>query len=150
MQRSSVLVFALAVSLVGTVARADGRSFADKVEAELRQQGFAQLSVTTTLLGRTRIIALSPTQKREIVVNPHTGEILRDYTTDMLGTNGGREDILAPESGSGSTTSETGASGGDSASGTSAGGSDGGSESGGSDSGNSGSGSGSDSGSGND
>ena len=47
--------------------------------AELREQGFERIEIRRTLLGRTRIIASSPMYEREIVLNPATGVILRDF-----------------------------------------------------------------------
>jgi hypothetical protein len=52
----------------------------DMVTASLQQQGFEVRLVHWTLLGRIRIIAVSDTVRREIVINPNTGEILRDYS----------------------------------------------------------------------
>lgn len=50
------------------------------IVAQLRAQGFSQITVTHTLLGRVRILAKAGRLAREIVLNPNTGEILRDYT----------------------------------------------------------------------
>lgn len=50
------------------------------IVAQLRAQGFSQITVTHTLLGRVRILAKGGRLAREIVLNPNTGEILRDYT----------------------------------------------------------------------
>ena len=52
----------------------------DMVTASLQEQGFEVRLVHWTLLGRIRIIAVSDTVRREIVINPTTGEILRDYS----------------------------------------------------------------------
>lgn len=54
-------------------------SLPDRVIRQLKAQGFTRFKVSRTWLGRTRIIATSPTQSREIILNPRTGEILRDY-----------------------------------------------------------------------
>lgn len=120
-----VAVFALHPAL----ARADGTALVQRVEQELRQQGFTAMSVSRTWLGRTRIEARSRTEHREIVINPYTGEILRDYTS-RLDSGTPEEDIL----GAGGSGGSSGVSG-----------SDGGSDSG--KGGNSGSGSGDSSGS---
>ncbi|PYF09458.1 hypothetical protein C8J30_10830 [Rhodobacter viridis] len=53
---------------------------ADDVVAQLRAQGFKQINVSRTFLGRVKIEAQAPAVHREIVLNPKTGEILRDYT----------------------------------------------------------------------
>ena len=52
----------------------------DIVIASLRSQGFEVVLVHWTLLGRIRIVAESGSIRREIVINPNTGEILRDYS----------------------------------------------------------------------
>lgn len=52
----------------------------DIVTASLQAQGFEVTLVHWTLLGRIRIIAVSADIRREIVINPNTGEILRDYS----------------------------------------------------------------------
>jgi len=49
------------------------------IVAELREQGFSQVEIRRTLLGRTRIIAKSATYEREIILNPASGVILRDF-----------------------------------------------------------------------
>ena len=52
----------------------------DLVTESLREQGFEVTLVHWTWLGRIRIIAVSDDIRREIVINPNTGEILRDYS----------------------------------------------------------------------
>lgn len=61
---------------------------ADSIVAQLRDQGFSSISVERTLLGRTRIVALSEQYRREIIFNPRTGEILRDFW-QVIGTASG-------------------------------------------------------------
>jgi hypothetical protein len=51
----------------------------DTVLADLKAQGYANFQINKTWLGRTQIRATSPKMRREIVINPGTGEILRDY-----------------------------------------------------------------------
>lgn len=65
---------------------ADG--LADKVVRALKKQGYAQIRISRTWLGRTRINASDATRTREIVLNPRTGEILRDYWQDKNGDTG--------------------------------------------------------------
>lgn len=56
---------------------------AEPLEQELKQQlqaqGYEQIQSSRTWLGRLRLQARSGNLMREIVVNPNTGEILRDY-----------------------------------------------------------------------
>lgn len=54
------------------------QDFGDSVVRQLRRQGFRQISTGRTLLGRVRIVALGNGGRREIIVNPRSGEILRD------------------------------------------------------------------------
>lgn len=60
-----------------------GGAFAAGVEDEiidgLKAQGYSDIQVSTTWLGRVQIEATSQTAHREIVLDPRTGEILRDY-----------------------------------------------------------------------
>ena len=72
-------LWALVMGLAAGVAEA--QSPADAVVRQLREQGYVEFAVTRTLLGRVRVVALAPDgEQREIVFNPATGEILRDYS----------------------------------------------------------------------
>ena len=62
--------------LLASAAHAEG--FADAIVAELRASGFDRIETEQTWLGRTRIVAVGAEGMREIVINPATGEILRD------------------------------------------------------------------------
>jgi hypothetical protein len=53
-------------------------TFAEQVIAQLTRQGFGSITTDTTWLGRVRIMAERNGGQREIVLNPRTGEILRD------------------------------------------------------------------------
>ncbi len=73
----------LAVSLVLALGVA-GPALADYVDSvrnQLIEQGYRSISVSTTLLGRSKIVAQSKSGVREIILNPRTGEILRDQWT---------------------------------------------------------------------
>ncbi|WP_343081562.1 hypothetical protein [Ostreiculturibacter nitratireducens] len=56
-----------------------GQGVVDSVVTQLREQGYTSITIGRTLLGRTRIVALSDRYRREIIINPRTGEILRDF-----------------------------------------------------------------------
>lgn len=60
-------------------APAAAATVTEQIVAQLADQGFKRIRVSRTLLGRARIVATSRDYSREIVVNPATGEILRDY-----------------------------------------------------------------------
>ncbi len=88
----------LALALASAPAHAD---YVDSVRAQLQQQGYLQVSVSSTLLGRTRIVAESKTGSREIIMNPRTGEILRDAWLAAEATSGplivGSDANISPE-----------------------------------------------------
>lgn len=131
-------------------------AFSDDVVVQLAQQGYQNITVSTTWLGRVRILAVRDGGTREIVLNPRTGEILRDLWTAADGTQktvsivddvrgGDHTSASGDGSGQGSSDGTSGSdtsgtddgssSGGESGSGDGA--SSGGSDSGGSDSGSS-------------
>jgi len=62
----------------------------DTVTRTLSAQGFTRMEVSTTLLGRLRVVATSDDFVREIVFNASTGEILRDYWQKRSGRSGGQ------------------------------------------------------------
>jgi DNA-binding CsgD family transcriptional regulator len=60
--------------------------FEDEIAQHLRAQGFAEIDVNRSFLGRSQIIARNTEYFREIIVNPVTGVILRDFTRREDGT----------------------------------------------------------------
>lgn len=62
-----------------------------RIVGQLTAQGYDQITVSRTLLGRMRITAAGRRGSREIIVNPATGEILRDLQT------GGSDTILGED-----------------------------------------------------
>ena len=58
--------------------RVNAQDYASDVEARLTQEGFRIDSVERTLLGRVRILATKGSDLREVIINPRTGEVLRD------------------------------------------------------------------------
>lgn len=78
MDRRKFLVLVTAFSLTGTMpAWADKQ---DDIVERLVEAGFGQIEITRTLLGRVRITGTKGNMWRELVINPRTGEILRDVT----------------------------------------------------------------------
>ena len=73
------LALTLMLSLLPAVAAADDALVRDRIVVELTEDGYQQIRISKTLLGRMRFIATKPDYRREIVVNPVTGVILRDY-----------------------------------------------------------------------
>lgn len=108
MQRyRSLLAAALALAIA---LPATAQNTVAGITGQLRGLGFQQIDVGQTLLGRTRIVAISAEGQREIVVNPRTGEILRDLwraapgksathrLVDTRGRQGGEHNAGQPRS----------------------------------------------------
>lgn len=53
-------------------------NYADEIALQMARQGFADVAVDGTWLGRVRVTGTRNGTVREIIVNPNTGEILRD------------------------------------------------------------------------
>lgn len=82
--------FLLSGSVMLIAARpAAANTFVDALVDELREEGYRQFEISSTFLGRTRIRASSATRRREIVLNPRTGEILRDYWVNLDNSDSG-------------------------------------------------------------
>ena len=79
MMRKLILIVGL---LFAVPAVAQSKSVQEQIIEQLAQQGFSEIEVARTFLGRIRIQAYSDTLVRELVFNPVTGEILRDYWQD--------------------------------------------------------------------
>jgi hypothetical protein len=82
MRRREMIALGLAGILLAGAAQA--RTLEERLVAQLADQGFRIVEVTRTLLGRTRIVAVSDRGRREIVFNPRTGEILRDLWMPLV------------------------------------------------------------------
>jgi len=67
----------LGAAFLASVASAG--AIEDRIVQQLKDQGFTEIEMSRTWLGRVRIEAESGTHEREIILNPRTGEILRDY-----------------------------------------------------------------------
>ncbi|MEI6097448.1 MAG: hypothetical protein WCS20_03925 [Alphaproteobacteria bacterium] len=103
-------------------------TFAEDVVGQLAKQGFSSIKVESTWLGRLRIIGLREDGQREIILNPRTGEILRD--TWLSAGKGAAKPIIddiidassgqsrgGQDDGSGSNDAGSGSGGGDTSSG---------------------------------
>ena len=67
------------VMWVGMSAAALALTIEERLVAGLQGQGYVILEQGYTFLGRLRIVAQNDQIRREMVVNPGTGEVLRDY-----------------------------------------------------------------------
>lgn len=115
MDRRTFLVMVGAVA-VSTPALADHE---DDIIERLTEEGYERIDVTRTLLGRVRIVAFKGRLQRELVLNPRTGEILRDIVT----SRGDDSSTVAQgsKSGSSGTSGSSGSSGGSGSSGSNSG-----------------------------
>ena len=65
--------------LSGWPVMSAAQTIQESIVAQLEAQGFVQVEAHRTWLGRIRLVAVSDSLWREIVFNPQSGEILRDY-----------------------------------------------------------------------
>lgn len=84
-RRAFLLLACCAAAAAASPAHAD---FVESVRAQLQGQGYRQIAVSSTMLGRSRIVARSKSGTREIIMNPRTGEILRDLWSSAEGGSG--------------------------------------------------------------
>ncbi|MBT8416855.1 MAG: hypothetical protein KJO42_05380 [Silicimonas sp.] len=117
MLKRLLIIFSLV--LAPGVAGADSASVRDRIVSELRDDGYREIRMSRTLLGRLRFVATRRDAVREIVVNPFTGVILRDYVRFLRrGGSGGDDDYdddyddddYDDNSGKGSSNSGSGSS----------------------------------------
>jgi hypothetical protein len=109
----------LIAALVLTASAAHAESFAERVGRQLRAEGYANITISRTLLGRARIVAVKADGTREIVIDPRTGHVLRDIWigNDRVATLGHfalqdeREMRGSDSSGSGQSGGGSGSSG---------------------------------------
>lgn len=87
MRRRQFLVglVAAAGTQLCTSGAAMAQSFAEEIVAQLTRQGFGSIVVERTWLGRIQILAERSDVRREIILNPGTGEILRDLWLSKSG-----------------------------------------------------------------
>ncbi len=71
----------VAMILLMTPVSVRAASLDEQVAEQLRIYGYTDVEISHTLLGRLRVVGHDGDREREIIVNPRTGEILRDYTS---------------------------------------------------------------------
>jgi hypothetical protein len=91
MNRRDFILLTTAAVFVPAIAVAG--PFEDALITMLRAQGYTAFRTSKTWLGRSRITAISGTYRREIILNPKTGEVLRDFW-EVIGANGESESGL--------------------------------------------------------
>lgn len=102
---ATALILAILTATAGAAATPEEIIF-----AQLQDEGYTVQQVSTTFLGRIRIAAAKGDYQREIVINPRTGEVLRDYQTILMagGGNTGNHSSQPPQSGLASEVPDTG------------------------------------------
>lgn len=80
------LIAGLLVAAVLAVPAA-AQDIRGEIESALVAQGYEILHVGRTWLGRLRVVAQNDELRREIVINPATGEVLRDYSISLARLN---------------------------------------------------------------
>lgn len=120
------LILILSLTVVALPAAAQVDDVRGRIIQQLHDEGFTEIHVSKTWLGRLRFEAFSETARREIVVNPSTGVILRDYLQMLVAQGISGQGGSGDESGSSSNGTE-GGSGSGGGSGVGGGGSGGGS-----------------------
>lgn len=94
MNRRRFLLMSAGFTLLSTTAaRAD---YVEDIVKWLTKEGYNDIDVARTLLGRVRIVASKDGQLRELVCNPRTGEILRDVWS---GAGGGERPAASSPTG---------------------------------------------------
>ena len=76
---------ALLTILAAGAAPAQDRDLLARLVFALRADGYDQIRTERTLLNRIRVIAGRAGERREIVIDPRTGEVLRDYSRERNG-----------------------------------------------------------------
>ena len=75
----------LVLILAAGAAPAQDRDLLARLVFALRAEGYDQIRTERTLLKRIRIVAGRAGERREIVIDPRTGEVLRDYSRERNG-----------------------------------------------------------------
>jgi len=79
----------LGVAALAGAAPAFAKDIVADIVGQLEARGYDEISVSRTWLGRARIVAKGTKGSREIIVNPATGEILRDLSQGSASGGGG-------------------------------------------------------------
>ena len=123
MRKRTVLYAILAAFVLTGPAMAQGPG--DQVAAQLKRMGYGEVTVSRTMLGRLRIVGANDRYRREIVLDPRNGEILRDLRLPLDGSGIvveiGDDDGASHAAGGGSGSGSSGSSGSSGGSGGSSG-----------------------------
>jgi len=98
--------------LVGAPLSVAAQSVEEQIVSQLRDQGYQDIVANRTWLGRVRVVAVRGNRHRELVFNPLTGEILRDYWDHQNPGDGSGPSLINPggndDGGSSSDKGDTG------------------------------------------
>ncbi len=97
--------FIIGLMLFSHVDMALAESVSDRVFANLRAQGYLVVQQDRTWLGRIWVLARNETVQRELVFDPTTGDVLRDYTVLLADLDAEKKFDLAKGDGSDTTLS---------------------------------------------
>lgn len=86
------LILIALLTFAAAPAVANETTLRDHYVSVLQDEGYEEIRITRTLLGRLRFVAYSPRYRREIVVNPITGVVMRDYIRLLARSNQDRDD----------------------------------------------------------
>lgn len=95
----------LCLAISGAPLVAVAQSAQESIVSQLQAQGFSEIRLSRTWLGRIRVVASRGDTRRELVFNPQTGEILRDLWRDLddgappLFSSGNGGEQSSPQSG---------------------------------------------------
>ncbi|MBY6162829.1 hypothetical protein KUV73_18235 [Mameliella alba] len=92
--RFAVLCFLLLAAL-SVASPVLAQSHRDAVIQRLASEGFTNFRVRRTWLGFDQIVAEGPAGRREVVINPSTGAVKRDYLYSSTKPGGGSAPIAA-------------------------------------------------------
>ncbi|SDY90748.1 hypothetical protein [Citreimonas salinaria] len=87
MNRRTFFVSTVAFLAAGP-ALAQNDAGTEAILRQLRAQGYSDIDISRTWLGRVRILAKSPDTTREIVYNPSTGALMRDHAYESVNAVG--------------------------------------------------------------
>jgi hypothetical protein len=94
-RREFLTGLAASAALAGPALAQD---YVGSVISQLKKMGFSIAREERTLLGRVRIVATRSDGRREIIINPNNGEILRDLWSPVQGSRR-TSDIIEDKSG---------------------------------------------------
>jgi hypothetical protein len=84
-----LIVFLMTLLLAAPAAQADADSVRNRFVSVLQEDGYVEIRISRTLLGRMRFVGSRSDARREIVVNPNSGVVLRDYVRFLNRSSGG-------------------------------------------------------------